>query len=399
MKKINVILLLAAFFIVCNVGYCGTVAPPYQVGTWSGFRTAAVSYVSDAGYLSNLYTIAVPMFNSYGFKLSMFEIPNWNPPWSSVQAAVAQGHEASSLLMDHGNLPDMNETQATWELSQSQIVINSYIQPGSQCLIVGYPNCNIAYKSLIAQYYIAARTCGVSINPSTPPDFYAIDSLIVGSATTQGLNSTAGFITKDNQAASMGGWVVYLVHDINNQGGYSPISATILNESLQYLDNNRNTFWVQNFGNVVRYIKERNDASVSETSNTGDTITLSVTDTLNDVNYCYPITIRRPLPAGWGSANVSQNGLPVPSSIVKVNSTAYVMFDVVPDRGEVVLSRGIYGDFTGDGVVDMNDLSGFLKFWLVNDCNGIVGLDVDEDCVVNFDEFAVLAESWRQEPS
>jgi oligosaccharide reducing-end xylanase len=391
MKKISVITRLVAFFIVCNVGYCGTVAPPYQVGTWSGFRTAAVSYVSDAAYLQNIYSIGIPMFNSYGFKLTLFEIPNWNPPWSSAQAAAAQGHEVASLLMDHGNLPDMNETKATWELSQSQIVINSYI-PGNQCLIVGYPNCNIAYKSLIAQYYIAARTCSSSINTSTPSDFYAINSLIVGSASS--LNSTASITAKDDQAASSGGWVVYLVHAIDSESGYSPISASVLNETLQYLDSHRSTFWVQNFGNVVRYIKERNDVSVSETSNTGDTITLAVTDTLSNTIYNYPITIRRPLPAGWGSANVSQNAQAVPSSIVKVNSTAYVMFDVVPDGGDVVLSRGIYGDFTGNGVVDLNDLSGFLKFWLVNDCNGIVGLDVDEDCVVNFNEFSVLADNW-----
>jgi hypothetical protein len=123
MKKINVITLLAAFFIVCNVGYCGTIAAPYQVGTWSGFRTAAVSYVSDAAYLPNLYSIGIPMFNGYGFKLTMFEIPNWNPPWPSVQAAAAQGHEVASLLMDHADLTTLNETQATWELSQSQIVI------------------------------------------------------------------------------------------------------------------------------------------------------------------------------------------------------------------------------------------------------------------------------------
>jgi oligosaccharide reducing-end xylanase len=254
----------------------------------------------------------------------------------------------------------------------------------------------VAYQSLIAQYYIAARTCGSSINPSTPTNFYTIDSLIVGSAGS--LNTTASIIAKDDQAASSGGWVVYLVHAIDNENGYSPISSTVLNETLQYLDTHRSTFWVNTFLNVVKYIKERNDVSVSETSNTGNTITLAVTDTLSNTIYNYPITIRRPLPAGWGSANVSQNAQAVPSSIVKVNSTAYVMFDVVPDGGEVVLSRSIYGDFTGNGVVDLNDLSGFLKFWLVNDCNGIAGLDLDEDCTVNFSEFAVLAEDWLQEP-
>lgn len=396
MKRVNAILLLAAVLIGGNVGYCGTVDPNYEVGTWSGFRTAAVSYVSDAAYLSNLYSIAIPMFNSYGYKLSMFEIPDWNPPWSSVQAAVAQGHEAASLLMDHSDMFTIDEAEAIYQLSQSQIVINSYIQPEGQCLTVGYPQCHVAYKDIVAQYYIAARTCSSSINPSTPTDFYAIHSLIVGSAGS--LNSTASIVAKHNQAASSGGWVVYLVHAIDSESGYSPISSTVLNETLQYLDTHRSTFWVNNFLNVVKYIKERNNVSVSEISNTGDSITLSVTDILDDTIYNYPVTIRRPVPEGWGSADVNQNGSPVTSSIVLVNSIAYVMFDAVPDGGNVVISKGTYGDVVSNGIVEVNDLDFFFDFWLVEDCNVIDWLDLDEDCNVNFHEFSAFGENWHIAP-
>jgi hypothetical protein len=174
-------------------------------------------------------------------------------------------------------------------------------------------------------------------------------------------------------------------------------SAT-LRASLQYLDARRSTYWVSTFGNAVRYIRERNDVSVSESSNDGNNITLQVTDTLNNAIYNYPVTIRRPLPAGWPSAHVSQNGQAVNASIVVANATIYVMFDVVPDGGDVVLSKGPYGDFISNGVVELNDLSPFFKFWVVNDCNGTVGVDLDEDCLVNFSEFAVLAGNWRQSP-
>ena len=91
--------------------------------------------------------------------------------------------------------------------------------------------------------------------------------------------------------------------------------------------------------------------NVTETSNTGDSITLQVTDTLDNAIYNYPLTIRRPLPAGWLSAKVSQNGLPVNASIVNVNSVKYVMFDVVPDGGDIVLSKALYGDFTDGNTV------------------------------------------------
>ena len=392
MKKVNVILLLAVFLIAGNVAYSGTVAAPYEVGNWSGFRTAAITYTFDDG-CANQFTTALPMFNAFGFKMTFYPVPAWSPPWSTLQNAASQGHEVGSHTVNHSNLPDLNDTLQNYQLSQSQIIVNSNIT-GNQCVTIAYPNCNIGNQSLIDDYYIAGRTCDYGLMPATPSNFYRIGCHILGPCC--GNNTLASITSKDDAAAAAGGWCVFLIHDLDGGSGFSPLSSTILNQSLQYLDARRNIFWVDTFGNVVRYIKERNDVSVSESANTGDSITLQVTDTLSNTIYNYPVTIRRPLPAGWGSANVSQNAQAVPSSIVKVNSTAYVMFDVVPDGGEVVLSRGIYGDFTGNGVVDLNDLSGFLKFWLVNDCNGIVGLDVDEDCVVNFDEFAVLAENWRQ---
>jgi hypothetical protein len=68
------------------------------------------------------------------------------------------------------------------------------------------------------------------------------------------------------------------------------------------------------------------------------------------------------------------------------------MFDVVPDGGNVVLSK-YYGDFTGGGV-DMNDLSIFCSYWLVDDCDETVGVDLNGDCLVNFYEYAFFARNW-----
>jgi len=392
MKRANAILLLSVFLAAGNVAYSGTVAYPYQVGNWPGFRTAAVTYTFD-DQCSNQFAIAIPMFNEFGYKLTLYPVINWGPNWTALVNAAAVGHEVGSHTMSHPSLGGLSLAAQTTELVDSQNTINSHI-PGQQCVTLAYPYCAPTNPlSLTATYYIGARHCQGAIEGNTPGDYYQISSVICGDSGA--VKTAADFNTKFVSVAATKGWCVFLIHGIDGDGGYSPLSSSVLRSSLQYLDTRRSTFWVSTFANVVRYIRERNDVSVSESSNDGNNITLQVTDTLSNTIYNYPVTIRRPLPAGWGSANVSQNGLPVTSSIVKVNSTAYVMFDVVPDGGAVVLSRGIYGDFTGNGVVDINDLSGFLKFWLVNDCNGIVGLDVDEDCVVNFDEFAFLAANWQ----
>ena len=483
MKKANQILLTAAFFILINaLSSAGTVDPPYEVGTWQGFCAAAITFTFD-DHRANQFAIALPMLNEFDFDATFYPVPDWSPPWASLQAAAAEGHEVGSHTMSHSNLSGMSTENQIYEYSTSQSTINSYI-PGNQCLTIAYPFCNIGTQSIIDDYFIAGRICGISINPSTPSNFYTIDSIVCGSEGT--IKGKLAFVENFTSAAASNGWGVYLLHGIDDDGGYSPFLSERFYLTLQYLDENRDTYWVQTFLNVVRYIKERNDVSVTESASDERTITVQITDTLDNTIYNYPVTIRRPLPEGWPGANATQNGQPVPCSVVQVDSTAYVMFDVVPDACDVVLIKALntpeglratpdtndvsldwndntesyltgynvyrsttygddyskinssllsssdyndvnvpldttyyyvvtaedinsfetgysnqavvfgdlYGDFMANDVVDLNDLAIFLDYWPVNDCNETAGVDTDDNCIVNFSEFASLAKNW-----
>jgi hypothetical protein len=46
----------------------------------------------------------------------------------------------------------------------------------------------------------------------------------------------------------------------------------------------------------------------------------------------------------------------------------------------------------------MNDLSQFVDYWLVTDCNQLADADYDGDCNVNNYEFSLLADNWRYVP-
>jgi oligosaccharide reducing-end xylanase len=165
-----------------------------------------------------------------------------------------------------------------------------------------------------------------------------ISSFVCGN---QGLLQYSDIKSKADAAAASGSWCVYLIHAIDNDNGYSPLPSATLQATVDYLSTNQSKFWVETFGRVVCYIRERNAASVAETSNTGDSITLQVTDNLDNSIYNYPITLRRPLPAGWPGVAVSQNNQPTPAQFVNLNSTSYVMFDVVPNGGDVTLTKQV----------------------------------------------------------
>jgi oligosaccharide reducing-end xylanase len=205
-------------------------------------------------------------------------------------------------------------------------------------MTIAYPNCNVGNTTIIRQYYFAARICSGVVERSTPTDFMNISSIICGSLGS--VKTSADFKARADAAVSSNGWCVYLIHGIDNDGGYSPIPSDTIKAGLEYLKANPAKFWVTSFGNVAKYILERNSAIVIETSNKGDTLTVYVSDTLDSAVYNVAMTIRRPLPAGWTSATVLQKGVKLASQLVTVNSVPYVMFDALPDNGAILIVKG-----------------------------------------------------------
>jgi oligosaccharide reducing-end xylanase len=299
----------------------------------------AVSFTFDDG-TANQSAIALPMFNQYGFKMTFFTVINWGPNWVTLQSAANNGHEIASHTMSHASLGSASTDQYA-ELKNSQDAINSRMT-GQKCLTIAYPNCVVGDKALCSQFYIAARICSGQIESSTPADFMNISSFVCG---TQGsIQRSEDFFNKAASAMRTKGWVVFLIHAIDGDAGYSPTSSTQLRGALDSLKAHTETYWVTSFVNVARYIKERNSVSVKEIAASDSAITVRVTDTLPDSIYNYPVTIRRPLPSTWSSASLTQSGKNISAQIVVENGTKYLMFDVVPDNGDISVRRSTTTD-------------------------------------------------------
>ena len=312
-----------------------TVDDGYEVGTWHGFRDAAVTHTFDDN-TSNQVPVAIPLLDEFGFDATFFVVTNWGPNWTGFAAAAANGHEIASHTVTHPQLPSLTNEEQADELATSRSVILANV-PDTETLTLAYPYCSRGADAVTNATYIAARGCSGQIVPSTPTDFLNISSIIVGS---EGSVQTATDLNgRAVAAAGSGGWVVFLLHGIDGDGGYSPTESDELRSHLEYLDANRDRFWVDTFGNVVRYIRERDAASIAEVSATDDALTVQVTDDLDDAVYDLPITIRRALPDGWEAATVTQDGEPVPAAIIEAETQTYVEFDAVPDAGAVVLTK------------------------------------------------------------
>ena len=191
--------------------------------------------------------------------------------------------------------------------------------PSQRCLTFSYPYCAVGNKALVAKYYIAARTCDDKIESFNSVDWFAISCAGVGNNWV-------------DSAISKKGWYVSISHEVNDNW---------LQGHFDYLRAKGNRVWVATFADVARYIRERQSLTVTQKSLTSDSIVVRVTDTLPNVPYNVPVTLRTPLPAGWTVCSVMQNGKVRSDTLVMAEGRLCVQFDAVPDDGDVVLYKAV----------------------------------------------------------
>ena len=314
-------------------------AQTVEIGTWAGFRTAAVSFTFDDGPQSDV-DIAMPMFEKYGYKATFNIVTNWANgningmlTWSGVKELAAAGHEIASHSDSH---PD--GTMSANEISSSKGKINQNIQQPYGCVTLAYPNCNTPGDAQVLQNYVVGRICnsGSSImGKNGPSNWAAVPAMMTGG------NGTSDFTGNMQTAVQQGGWVAFLTHGFttgtNGYANYSPTNASAMEEGLQYAKQNDSKIWVAPMGHVAMYIKERN-ASTATASTSGSSITVKLTHTIaNDVSkYEYPLSLRIKNDNNWTAASGTQGGKAITTSI----KDGYIYFDAVPNGGDIVISSG-----------------------------------------------------------
>lgn len=309
----------------------------YEIATWKGFSKAVINYTFDDG-CPNQFDVAIPMFDQYGFELTIYLVSSSVPEdkWGVIKQAISNGHEMGSHTVTHPSLAELSLEDQRKELLNSRITIEESTGM-KKCHTIAYPFCVHPDLDLCSEYYIAGRDCRGEIEKATPDSYYRISS--IGCGDLSSFNSTETITEKMNEAASQNGWCVFLLHGIDNDGGYSPVTSQMLKECLEYLDKNREKYWVTSLLNAVLYAKERDAAVITEKKNKANYITMHITDNLDDSIYNIPLTIRRQLPDNWKNISVRQGGFLLESKVNTENNKRYVVFEAVPDKGEIILSK------------------------------------------------------------
>jgi oligosaccharide reducing-end xylanase len=267
--------------------------------------------------------------------MTLFIVTNWvGGEWKKYTDAFAKGHEIASHNQEH------NSNASGIVPSHDAIVQNV---PGEKCVSMAYPNCNTPGDAQVLQTYLAGRNCNGQVNSATPSNWAQIGSKMFGAGQCNCPNDAGSMNSFADQAASSNGWAVTCHHGIGSDNhSWAVTSLDAMKGHLEYLDENRDKIWCETFGNVARYIKERDAASVSEKSSDDNSFTIEVTDDLDDETFDFPLTLRRPLPDGWkeDEVNVKQGETEMACTVVADGSNKLIQFEAVPDGGDVVISSG-----------------------------------------------------------
>jgi len=363
-----------------------------SIKKWADDSKSAFSFTFDDGFKSQCDN-AVPVLDSFGFKATFFLISSvmvddtpcvWRyGTWNQFRNAAIEGHEIGSHTVTHPDLTTLkvgtNTTVGTlkYELDQSQLLINQEIT-NQKCITIAYPytTYNTTVINNTGLYYQSARAGGSLPNDSTlnASEWYKI------AAKEEQFNVPRNSVTDDmdelidmenylSYSISSGDWGTLMAHEVVpfsqipallTDGSWYPMSSEWLTSLCQYIKTKSDSkdIWVATFGNVTKYMKERDAFTVTIVSQTTTEIKLTGTDKLDKTIYNYPLTVDISVPADWTTATVAQ-GTSIDTLTTFISGgTTYVRTKFIPDGGTVTLDKIILQNiFSVSGTVIYNNTS------------------------------------------
>ena len=331
LRYLTGVFLLVIFFLPTALS-----ATTHEITKWRYNRAAAASLTFDDGYVSEA-TTGKDLLKARNLRGTFFLITNsvyWDvgAPWEVWRSVAADGNEIAGHSVSHPYLTSLTEEQLRLELSQSQALINLNI-PTQACLTFAYPydDWNDFVKAITSEYYIAARACenpdGFSYYPGgtyRAIDLYAIGSFGLPDYTIDQMKSYL------DSAGQTNAWICVYMHSLTD--------PAIVTKVSQYMDELlKRDIWVETFGTIVRYIRERVSSTLVVQSENTSGITLSLSHPLDPSIFNIPLTIRSTVPSTWSEVLITQGSSEYTVTPTIENGEPVVYYDAVPNAGVISL--------------------------------------------------------------
>lgn len=280
--------------------------------------------------------------------------------WKQYQELLALGHGVESHTVTHlhmqdpgwgsdkwvytrvtGGIPNAADIPAgiEWEYAASKAQIERHL-PGREVGAMAYAGgANSIHhdRTLAAKHYRVARGARGTQNPANAIDYLetnAQSSWHFGDPGKHGAGNVRNILDPTlYRGMYYRGWAVLFAHQVHETA-----NKPLLLKTFAFLDENRDKLWVGLYADVAKYGEERDTATLTADDVTPETITVSVSDEMDNRYFDFPLTVKVRLPEAWTAIAAVQGGKPVDAKVVHHAGAPYALVQVVPDAGAVILA-------------------------------------------------------------
>lgn len=264
--------------------------------------------------------------------------------WEDLRNYGSRGYEIASHSITHASMPGLDSVNIQYELEKSKEEIRDKMGERytfSSEVPYGYENervMKIAYK-----IYPALR------NRMPEPWLKEIDRAsreTPGKPNKDYIQWQRGATTKtplplmlswvDTAVERKDTWLVLVFHGVDNLG-YEALPHTMLDEYFQYIKNKQNELWIATFGDVAKYMREKEHAKV-EHSQKGDKIAVTLNQTLDKTMYDVPLTLKTYVSPEWKRVWVWQGKRMQRVDAATDAKGTYVLYQIYPTGVPLTLS-------------------------------------------------------------
>ncbi|MFD0763422.1 polysaccharide deacetylase family protein [Mucilaginibacter lutimaris] len=267
--------------------------------------------------------------------------------WAQMKDYAAQGHEFASHMITHPRLAILNEVNMKYELEKSKLEMLNHL--GARYTFSGegpfgtenervmqyaykvYP----ALRNRMPEPWLKEISRGDKSNPGNTVKEYV--QFQRGATTKTPLAMMKAWV--DTTVNRNNTWLVLTIHGVEGIG-WEALPANELNEYFAYIKSREQNLWVATFGDVTRYMRQRQSAKVS-TKQTANSITVKLLHPLNKAMYDIPLTLKTYIPLKWKKVKMVQDG--IMKTIKPITNPGekgpYALYRARPNRGAVTLSN------------------------------------------------------------
>jgi len=264
--------------------------------------------------------------------------------WEDFRKDAGEGYEIASHSITHATMPGLDEANIRYELEKSKEEIKNQLGDKYTFSVevpYGYEDdrvMQIAYTIYPALRNRMPEPFLKEIDRASKELPHPSDKDYVQWQRGP-LHKTSLALMKswvDTTYANKDMWLVLVFHGIDSLG-WEPTPIPKLEEYFNYIKGKEDELWITTFGDVTKYMREREHAIVNTNEKEGK-IHVILTHSLDKKMYDLPLTLKTYVSDKWSKVVVSQGASIHTVDVQRDEKGSYVLYQVEPNTTNAELS-------------------------------------------------------------